>query len=374
MARYYSDYPAYVSAAERRRKARTRMQKAIRTGAGLSPVYVEAGGRKIASSFWGRAWCENLEAYSDYANRLPRGRTYVRNGSVIDLRIEGGTVRAKVSGSSLYTVIIQVAPVAERRWADVKAACAGQIRSVLEVLRGQLSDEVMRVVTRKGEGLFPTPREIELSCSCPDWASMCKHVAATLYGVGVRLDEAPELLFQLRGLNPEELVSAAVLDPTGAADETDRKVLGDDSLTSIFGVDIDLGGGEPAIAPRAEGATPKLGWPSAKAPPTRSTAAAKRSMGPKPTRDDAALERLRARADELIGRCEVLAAMVDEVRLTRGRVHLMMGPGQVFARISPVNARTVLVEAKEGTRWVDVDRGSLPAVLRRMRAGLLEDE
>lgn len=374
MARYYSDYPAYVSAAERRRKARTRTQKAIRAGAGLSPVYVEAGGRKIASSFWGRAWCENLEAYSDYANRLPRGRTYVRNGSVLDLRIEGGTVRAKVSGSSLYTVTIQVAPVAERRWVDVKLACAGQIHSVLEVLRGQLSDEVMRIVTRKGEGLFPTPGEIELSCSCPDWASMCKHVAATLYGVGVRLDEAPELLFQLRGLNPEELVSAAVLDPTGAADETHRKVLGDDSLTSIFGVDIDLGEGAAASPPREEGSAPKLGGSSANAPPTRPTAAAKRPMGPKPTRDDAALERLRARADELVRRCEVLGAMVDEVRLTRGRVQLMMGPGQIFARISLASAKTVRVEAKEGARWIEVDRGSLPAVLRRMRTGLLEDE
>jgi hypothetical protein len=169
-------------------------------GRTLSPV--EVRGRKIATTFWGDAWCSNLEAYSDFANRLPRGRTYVRNGSVIDLQIERGRVRALVSGTSLYEVAIGMQPLPRPRWTRIKTQCAGQITSLVELLRGSLSDSVMEIVTRKGEGLFPSPREISLSCSCPDWATMCKHVAATLYGVGARLDRAPELLFTLRCVDP----------------------------------------------------------------------------------------------------------------------------------------------------------------------------
>ena len=209
-----------------------------KNGHDVSPV--EIAGRKIAATFWGEAWCRNLEAYSDYSNRLPRGRTYVRNGSVIDLQIEVGRVRAIVSGSEIYEVAVEIKPLAKKRWVDIKSQCAGRIDSLVELLRGSISKGVMEIVTCKGEGLFPSPREISLSCSCPDWATMCKHVAATLYGVGARLDHKPELLFTLRGVDPTEMVEAAVDQPPKAGKSRMGRVLETNELSSVFGVDIDM--------------------------------------------------------------------------------------------------------------------------------------
>ncbi len=244
----YDDWRPYVPVAERRRQAAKKVAKMKKAGREVSPV--EIAGRKIATTFWGDAWCKNLEAYSDYANRLPRGRTYVRNGSVIDLQIEAGRVRSLVSGSDIYEVDIEIKPLAKQRWTDIKGQCAGQIDSLVELLRGSISKGVMEIVTRKGEGLFPSPKEISLSCSCPDWATMCKHVAATLYGVGARLDHEPELLFTLRGVDPAEMVEAAVAQPPTAGKSRRGRVLASDELSSVFGVDIDMAGAsEEDVAP-----------------------------------------------------------------------------------------------------------------------------
>jgi len=247
----YDEWRPYVSVAERRRKAAKKIAKMKKAGRKISPV--EIAGRNITATFWGDAWCRNLEAYSDYANRLPRGRTYVRNGSVIDLQIEAGRVRALVSGSDIYEVDIKIKPLAKPRWTDIKRRCAGQIDSLVELLKGSISKGVMEIVTRKGEGLFPAPKEISLSCSCPDWATMCKHVAATLYGVGARLDHAPEMLFTLRGVDPTEMVEAAVEQPSKAYKPRKVRTLVSEDLSSVFGVDIDMDGvSEGDVAPPAK--------------------------------------------------------------------------------------------------------------------------
>ncbi len=234
----YGNWRPYVSVAERRYKAAKKIAKMKKAGREISPV--EIAGRKIVTTFWGKAWCENLEAYSDYSNRLPRGRTYVRSGSVMDLQIEAGRVRSLVSGSEIYEVDIKIKPLTKKRWTDIKGKSAGQIDSLIELLRGSISKGVMEIVTRKGEGLFPSPREISLTCSCPDWATMCKHVAATLYGAGARLDHKPELLFTLRGVDPAEMVEAAVDHPPTARKSRKGRVLKTDELSSVFGVDIDM--------------------------------------------------------------------------------------------------------------------------------------
>ena len=235
----YDNWRPYVSVAERRHQTAKKIARMKKAGRKVSPI--EIAGRKIATTFWGEAWCKNLEAYSDYSNRLPRGRTYVRNGSVIDLQIEVGRVRALVSGSEIYEVDIEIKPLAKKRWTDIKGRCAGRIDSLIELLRGSISKGVMEIVTRKGEGLFPSPREISLKCSCPDWATMCKHVAATLYGVGARLDREPELLFTLRGVDPAEMVEAAVDQPPTVCESRRGRALKTDELSSVFGVDIDMG-------------------------------------------------------------------------------------------------------------------------------------
>ena len=233
--------------AERQVKAERAARKLAKGGRALAPVVIE--GRTIAKTFWGQAWCRNLESYSDYANRLPRGRTYARNGSVLDLRIGPGLVEAIVAGSRAtpYRVKIEIAPLPAARWAKIRYACAGRIGSLVELLSGELSSGVMEVVSRKGQGLFPSPPEIDLRCSCPDWATMCKHVAATLYGVGARLDQEPGLLFTLRGIDPSELLEEAIAQTTAPTTPTSAPTLEDDDLSSIFGIDLALEG-EPVVA------------------------------------------------------------------------------------------------------------------------------
>jgi len=234
----YDHWPPRVTVAQRRRRAAQKIAKMKKAGREISPV--EIAGRKIAATFWGDAWCRNLESYSDYSNRLPRGRSYVRNGSVIDLQIEAKRVRSLVSGSEIYKVDIKIKPLAKQRWTGIKKRCAGQINSLVELLQGSISKGVMEIVTRKGEGLFPSPREISLSCSCPDWATMCKHVAATLYGVGARLDDVPELLFTLRGVDPAEMAEIVIDQPRPGGKSRRGRVLRSEELSSVFGIDIDM--------------------------------------------------------------------------------------------------------------------------------------
>ena len=227
----------YVSAAERRKKAEKAAAKAKKTGASLSPVGASRGA--IAKTFWGKSWCDNLERYSDYANRLPRGRTYVRNGSVIDLKITQGEVHALVVGSSLYQVDVSVIAVPGKQWQSISADCAGSIDSLVELLQGRLSKAVMQRICTPNTGLFPAPKEIRFSCSCPDWASMCKHVAAVLYGVGARLDEQPELIFTLRRVDAKDLVTQAGAGlPKSKPGPTAGKVLDDALLADVFGIEM----------------------------------------------------------------------------------------------------------------------------------------
>jgi uncharacterized Zn finger protein len=277
-----------VSILERHSRAQKAIANLKKAGRELSPVTIN--GRKVATTFWGNSWCRNLEAYSDYANRLPRGRSYVRNGSVIDLQIEAMRVRALVSGSSIYDVDIKIKPLAANRWADIKSRCAGQIDSLVELLRGSLSKGVMEIVTRKEEGLFPSPREISLRCSCPDWAIMCKHVAATLYGVGARLDHAPELLFTLRGVDAAEMVEAAVDRPPAAATARRSKLLAARELSSVFGVDIDMGvtAGEAVVTPAAQG---RRAVRTRKAPGKRPSPVKKSAVRKAPVKKTAASKR-----------------------------------------------------------------------------------
>ena len=203
----WHQWAPYVPVAVRRIRAAKKIRSLGGKGFVASPV--EASGREIARTFWGRAWCRNLESYSDFSNRLPRGRTYIRNGSVLHLHVDSGRIKALVSGSDLYEIEVSIAPVPAKAWAAIRKECTGKIASLVSLLRGELPGPVMEVVTRHGAGLFPSPGEIKMKCSCPDWAVLCKHLAAVLYGVGVRLDEKPELLFLLRGVDHGELVTEA---------------------------------------------------------------------------------------------------------------------------------------------------------------------
>jgi uncharacterized Zn finger protein len=234
----------YVPVAKRRADAKRKMDKLKKNGQSISAVVIE--GRTIAKSFWGKSWCENLERYGDYDNRLPRGRTYVRNGSVIDLQIKRGEVLAMVCGSEIYKIKVKIKPLADKHWTAICGDCASSVGSLVELLQGKLSKSVMERVCRKGDGLFPAPHEIELTCSCPDWADMCKHVAGVMYGIGARLDEKPELLFTLRAVDENELIAKASRNMQIAnAMPATARVMVDDDLSALFGIDV--GDEQPAI-------------------------------------------------------------------------------------------------------------------------------
>jgi uncharacterized Zn finger protein len=248
-----------VPVAVRRHNAAREIARLKKRGEPIAPVVIQ--GRTIAASFWGKAWCDNLEAYSDYANRLPRGRTYVRNGSVMDLQLGAGRVAALVSGSELYRVSVTIEPLARPRWRAIVRDCAGKIDSLVELLQGRLSRAVMEVLVRPRVGLFPEPREMAFQCSCPDWAGMCKHVAATLYGVGTRLDNEPALFFRLRRVDQMELLTAAgdgaalARRPAG----TGKRVAAS-ALADIFGIELDHSGA--TATPKRKRSGPGAGTPT----------------------------------------------------------------------------------------------------------------
>ncbi|MDR1478645.1 MAG: hypothetical protein LBJ00_06855 [Planctomycetaceae bacterium] len=201
----------------------------------VNPIVLD--GNKIATTFWGQAWCNNLENYAELSNRLDRGRTYVRNGSVVHIEIEEGCVKSIVAGSVPYHTEIRIDKLKPNQWKSFKKKCSGEIGTVVELLQGKLSKNVLSLITNRRDGLFPIPKEIRLGCSCPDACGswMCKHIAATLYGVGSLLDKSPELFFKLRGVDHLELIDTSVSITTG---RKDSETLDDSSLEGIFGIEL----------------------------------------------------------------------------------------------------------------------------------------
>ena len=278
MSDYDYGWPAYVSVAERRAKAEKAATKAKKAGALLTPISPFRGA--LAKTFWGKAWCDNLANYSDYANRLPRGSSYVRNGSVIDLQVTPGEVRAQVMGSSLYKVSVSVTAVPEKQWKTICTDCSGSIDSLVELLQGKLSNAVMERICKRGTGLFPSPKEITFDCSCPDYASMCKHVAAVLYGIGSRLDQQPEVLFSLRRVDAQDLVQQAEVGLKPLAKRMAQgKVLDDALLGDVFG--IEMAEVSPPVKPAALRVAAKKTIKPANPAPRKTPLAAKTAVDKK---------------------------------------------------------------------------------------------
>ena len=276
----YFEWPSYVPVAEKRRQAERKLANLKKKGQSVAPVKIE--GRTIAKTFWGKSWCSNLERYSDYATRMPRGRTYVRNGSVLDLQIAKGEVVAMVAGSSLYKIKVTIAPVKAARWKAICRDCAGAIDSLVELLQGRLAKGIMDRVCREGDGLFPSPEEIKLSCSCPDWADMCKHVAAALYGVGARLDEKPQLLFVLRGVDENELLANAGQDlALATAAPGAARLLDDSDVAALFGLEMAESATSDTVIPTAPKRHRRSGTSSGrKTPAVKKASAEKKSKLP----------------------------------------------------------------------------------------------
>lgn len=234
-------YYSQPSEAELNARKSASVRKEQNKGKLLKPVVVT--GRAITKNWWGNAWCENLEQYADFESRLSRGKRYVRTGAVIDLKIQKGKILARVQGTrkSPYKIEIRISPVSEEKCQEILQKCSQRIENMEELLSGNFPLQMQELFIGQS-GLFPTPKEISFNCSCPDWALMCKHVAATLYGVGVRLDSEPLLFFELRGIDPGHFVDVAIANKvemmlTHAEHVTGQDVIVSDRLiTDLFGV------------------------------------------------------------------------------------------------------------------------------------------
>ena len=248
-------YQPYVSVAQKKAKAKKKLAQLRKKNPDIQPVTIE--GMALAKTWWGKAWNKNMESYADYAYRIDRGRSYVRHGAVLDLKIGRERIEALVQGSEArpYEVCIKIKPIENKTWEKIKKACMGDIESMAELREGKFPKALGNIFTAQGTGLFPSPKEISLSCSCPDCAKMCKHVAATLYGVGARLDENPMLFFTLRNVDAIELVAEALEEQTKKlltkAEAKSSRVLENVDLGAMF--DIDLEGDEEAVSETTSG-------------------------------------------------------------------------------------------------------------------------
>jgi uncharacterized Zn finger protein len=260
---WYSFKP-YVSAAERRANSTGEIARRRKKGLTVSPVHVE--GLKLGKTFWGKAWCDHIESLAAISNRLSKGKTYVRNGSVIDLQITPGKIDAVVSGSEIYEVTVTINPLPDPHWSSIKTKCSGQIGSLVELLQGKLSKSVMEVATAREGGMFPLQGQIKYECSCPDGypGHVCKHVAAVFYGVGVRLDEQPDLLFTLRGVDHTELITAAVEAPMKTGTSGRRRTIAASSIGAVFGIEMETAD-EPAAPVAVAVETPSKAKPKPRA-------------------------------------------------------------------------------------------------------------
>lgn len=262
---------SYEDVKEQKARVQREIAKRVKRGEKFEVLPAPAGRTKLSATFWGQAWHKNLESYQVYESRLPRGRSYLRQGNVYNLDISAGKLSAVVAGSELYDTHIHIKPLPQSQWKEIVGQGSGEVGSMLDLLAGRLGDGLMRLLTHPERGLFPKPVEIRFDCSCPDFADMCKHVSAVLYGVGVLLDTKPELLFTLRGVDQAELLadasSAAITGvSTGAGDD-----LAGADLSALFGIDLGGDASVPGSVAEPEPARPEP--PSVKAPaakrPTR---------------------------------------------------------------------------------------------------------
>ncbi|MFW6457229.1 MAG: hypothetical protein ACOC0A_02960 [Planctomycetota bacterium] len=286
MARDHSYYPQYVPVSarkERNKKAAAKLKKK------KDIQHISISGRKIAKTWWGEHWCENLERYADYSNRIGRGRSYVRHGAVLDLRIAEGEIKAAVKGSRAtpYEVVISIQKLVAGKWNKLCKASAKSVESLADLLGGEFPKELKSLFFDSKDGIYPAPQEISFECSCPDWASMCKHVAAALYGVGRRLDDRPDLLFVLRSVSVEKLVDKTLTDSTDNLMEKADAAAGGDvmkdaDLESVFGIEMDQSIEEDVDLPSVEDCTGDAGDEE---PAEEATARAKETPPPDTRRD-----------------------------------------------------------------------------------------
>ncbi len=237
---YYDGFPSYTPQSVRKERNERKIKIMLKEEPDLKPVIIE--GRNIAKTWWGKAWNNNLEIYADYSNRLARGRSYIRTGAIFDLKIETGVVNALVQGSrpNPYEVTVEIAPLDHELLEKIGELCQDNIKDLEELLQGKFPKELVRIFTLEEEGLFPRNEDIKFACTCPDWAYMCKHVVAVLYGIGNRFDQDPTLFFKLRNIDFSYLISKTIEQKMDNmlknANKPSKRILEDKDISELFGL------------------------------------------------------------------------------------------------------------------------------------------
>lgn len=218
-----------LRAADLERLADARREQLLAAGESLNPVVSRS--RKLATRFWGSAWMRHLAVCESGGLCLAPGRTLLRHGCVLDIRVAPGLVSAKVSAEELYEIELRLAPPDEERVEALATLCAGKIDSLLSLLEGRVDEALLQQLCDPDNGLLPDARDWHISCSCPDWSDPCPHAAAAMYALGVLLDSQPELLFTLRSIDSASLLRK----PEHTSDAFDAA-----SLSATFGIDLEL--------------------------------------------------------------------------------------------------------------------------------------
>ena len=179
--------------------------------------------------------------YADYENRIERGRSYLRNDAVVDLKIKGNEIYSRVLGGGYkpYRIRIRIDALSERQRLNIEQQASGKLQDLESLIQGNFPKDLKNLFFQKG-GLFPSPNEIHFDCNCPDWADMCKHVAAVMYGIGIRIDTNPTQLFELRGIPIESLLTRVIDDKVSNmlknVDVKSARIIKDADISSIFGI------------------------------------------------------------------------------------------------------------------------------------------
>ncbi len=221
------DFAPRLKAADLQKLAQQRLAELQAGGEELTPVVNTT--RKLAGNFWGSAWMKHLAHCESGGMCLAPGRTLLRHGCVLDVRIAPCSIRALISAEELYEVNLQLAPLDSEQQEQLAASCGRHIDSLLSLLEGKVDAAVLRHLCHPETGLLPTPADWRMHCTCPDWAEPCPHAAAAIYAAGCLIDATPALLFTLRGIEPHTLLSA----PQESIELDTGK------LSSIFGIDLD---------------------------------------------------------------------------------------------------------------------------------------
>lgn len=227
------DYTPRMPVARLATLAAERLRELQSNGAELCPVVNKS--RKLATNYWGAAWMRHLARCEAGGLNLAPGRSLLRHGSVLDLRLSQGKIAALVSADELYEVELSITPLDDERLEHLKKACYGNIASCVALLEGKVDADVLNMLCADETGVLPEPADWHMYCSCTDWSEPCAHAAAAVYAAGCLIDAEPGLLFTLRGIDVSALLPSE--QPLQLASDASFDAA---ALSATFGIDIDV--------------------------------------------------------------------------------------------------------------------------------------